>query len=958
VILLAGAISIALLVGAGAGWWLLRRHVGARLEQEQWQAARLRQIHKQLRESEERYELAVAGLDAGIFDWDLETDRAWLSPRTQGLFGLIPGEPWRPRREWLATIPFHADDVDRLRAEIRSHLAGQSSIYDVEYRARLPDGAWRWYRQRGRVVRDAVGKPCRMVGSVENIDERKKAEDELRRRRRELQRLTESISDYLWSAEVASDGAIAFRYFSPVVERITGRPREHYLGEDASRWLETIDPHDRAAVTQALRDIVAGGAERLDVEYRIRRADDATRWLRDSIHATRLDDGRVLLDGVVSDVTERRLADEALRESESRFRSLTELSSDWYWRQDEDLRFNYLSSQAADLTGYPGESSYGKARWELLNLRPLSGAWGAHRAVLDARLPFRDLELARTGPDGTVRYLSITGAPLFDDEGRFTGYHGVGRNITEHRRIEEELRARQDMLDLAQEAARAAAFEWRLGPGDGATRWTPALEAMLGLPPGGYDGSIERWKDQVFVADRTSALEALRRPSDNGDVSLEYRVAHPDGRLRWLQLQGRISFDAGGVPIRLVGIMQDVTQRHQAEEDLRRLERQLRQAQRLEAMGTLAGGIAHDFNNILGAILGYGEMALRDAPKGSRLQRDLDSIMTAGERGRALVEQILAFSRNSGNERIAVHVERVVREALDHVAATLPRGIDLVPVLRTGRAGIRGDPTQVHQVVMNLVTNAWQAMPGGGRLSVLLDPVRLEERCVATTGTIAAGDYVVLEVADSGTGMSAQIVERIFDPFFTTKEVGMGTGLGLSLVHGIVGELGGSINVASEPGAGSRFTVYLPRGEDVEEVAVDEEPDAPQGNGERVLVVDDDEPLMLIAAETLEDYGYEARGFTSSLAALEAFRTDPHAFDAVVTDERMPGLSGIALIREMRGLHAGLPAILMSGFIAPSAPGAPREAVPDEILRKPLSGRDLAASLARVLQKDAATLRD
>src|SRR5262245_3368884 len=186
-------------------------------------------------------------------------------------------------------------------------------------------------------------------------------------------------------------------------------------------------------------------------------------------------------------------------------------------------------------------------------------------------------------------------------------------------------------------------------------------------------------------------------------------------------------------------------------------------------MGTLAGGIAHDFNNILGAILGYGEMALRGAPKGSRLRRDLDSIMTAGERGRALVDRVLAFSRSGVGERVAVHVEKVVREALDLLEAKLPEGTRVEARLNAGRAAMLGDPTQVHQVLMNLVTNAVQAMPSGGTLSVSLNPVRLDTERVATIGNVAAGEYVVLTVADTGVGIAREIIERIFDPFFTTK---------------------------------------------------------------------------------------------------------------------------------------------------------------------------------------------
>jgi CheY-like chemotaxis protein/two-component sensor histidine kinase len=318
--------------------------------------------------------------------------------------------------------------------------------------------------------------------------------------------------------------------------------------------------------------------------------------------------------------------------------------------------------------------------------------------------------------------------------------------------------------------------------------------------------------------------------------------------------------------------------------------------------------------------------------------------MIAGERGRALVDRVLAFSRSAVGERVPVHVERVAREVLDQIMAKVPANVTVHARMHAGRAAVRGDATQVHQVVANLASNAIQAMPVGGTMRVRLAVERTDALRAATIGAREPGEYVVLTVSDTGTGIAPEIVDRIFDPFFTTKEVGTGTGLGLSLVHGIVSELGGAIDVVSKPGAGSTFTIYLPCSGEVDEPVDQRESDLPHGKGQRVLIVDDEEPLVQLASRTLEELGYKPAGFTSSSAALKAFRKDPERFDALITDERMPEMSGSALIREVRGLRESIPVVLMSGY-----QGATRGEA-DEVLQKPLSRRDFASSLARVLK--------
>jgi CheY-like chemotaxis protein len=349
-------------------------------------------------------------------------------------------------------------------------------------------------------------------------------------------------------------------------------------------------------------------------------------------------------------------------------------------------------------------------------------------------------------------------------------------------------------------------------------------------------------------------------------------------------------------------------------------------------------------------VLGYGELAQRNAAEGTAVRRYLDHVVHAGNRAKALVEQILAFSRSGAGARQPVHVQAVVEETLALLAGSLPPRVRLQSKLDAADAAVVGDATQLHQVLMNLCANAVQAMYRGGTLGVVLERVEVRARQALSHGTLAPGAYVRLDVSDSGTGIPPQVLERMFDPFFTTKGVGEGTGLGLSLVHGIVTSLGGAIDIETKLGAGTTFSIWLPRSADTPRPAQDAERELPHGNGETVMVVDDERPLVALAEEALAELGYEPVGFESSVAALQAFRAAPDRFDLVLTDETMPDLSGTELAREVHLLRPELPVLLMSGYRGAQLAARAASVGAASVLRKPVTPRELAESLARALE--------
>jgi len=459
----------------------------------------------------------------------------------------------------------------------------------------------------------------------------------------------------------------------------------------------------------------------------------------------------------------------------------------------------------------------------------------------------------------------------------------------------------------------------------------------------------------------TSALLACVHPDDLGRLQssgtqadshvLEYRVRRKDGV--WLDVEdtGEVVRLPDGRAVRAIGFLRDVSERKRAQVERDRLDAQLREAQKMEALGNMAGGIAHDFNNILGAILGYGEMAAERVPDDAKLRQQLGAILDAGRRGKSLVEQILTFTRHVARDRRPVALLPILREVREQLAASIPANIDLRLRIEDESATVLGDPTQIHQVVMNLATNAAQAMNGGGGILELgLRVDTLESTRNLTHGRLEAGSYAVISVRDSGSGIAPEVLPRIFEPFYTTKGPGRGTGLGLALVHAIVREQRGAIDVTTALGKGSTFAAYLPLtrpGADQDKLA---QPAAPRAHGQSILVVDDDPAMLSLAEDMLAELGYEPSGYPSGEEALAAFAAAPDRFDAALSDERMPGLSGLELAARLKAVRATLPVVIATGYGGPDLEQRARAAGVAEIVPKPYTLAALSQALSRTLR--------
>jgi PAS domain S-box-containing protein len=440
-----------------------------------------------------------------------------------------------------------------------------------------------------------------------------------------------------------------------------------------------------------------------------------------------------------------------------------------------------------------------------------------------------------------------------------------------------------------------------------------ATSMAVGVP---REEIIGKTDSDLFPNESGQVINAVEsRVIESGKPQLvEERLATTFGNSYWLTNKSPLLDDDGKI-IGLIGISRNITESKHFAAEKRELEERLHQSQKLEAIGILAGGIAHDFNNILSAIFGYTEMALEDAPPGTLLQNDLEMVLISANRAKDLVKQILTFSRQAKIDRLPIKIQPLVKEGLKMLRSSLPATIRISEDIDPHGGTVLVDPTQVHQIVMNLCTNAYHSMEDtGGTLAVSLQTTLITADDKKLSSLLSPGEYLQLTVSDTGTGIGPAIIDKIFDPYYTTKEINKGTGMGLAIVHGIMKDYGGTITVESRLGKGSIFNLYFPVLENEDLPAGKETEDTPDRGKERILFIDDEEILAEMGKAMLERLGYQVTIRRSSIEALTTFQNTPDDFDLVITDQTMPFMTGSDLARRMLQIRPDLPIILCTGY--------------------------------------------
>ncbi|OEU66937.1 MAG: hypothetical protein BA867_00065 [Desulfobacterales bacterium S5133MH16] len=609
--------------------------------------------------------------------------------------------------------------------------------------------------------------------------------------------------------------------------------------------------------------------------------------------------------------------------------------------QDTEMRILWANRAACESANLPYEEIVGHYCYEIWPKRsdPCSDC-----PVIKAMEMGQPQVIEKTTPDG--RYWFIRGYPLRDRNGDIVGGIEVTLEITELKQAEEAVRESEHKYSaLVQESPDAIISLANTG---NLLSFNPAAERISGLSA---EEVIGKHFTKIGVLAKQSIPKALkefalvitgtkRPPSEltimNKDKSYFFMEANPrlikhKGEKAWIQVT-----------------LRDITDRKLAEEEKKKLEAQLQQAHKMEAIGTLAGGIAHDFNNILGIILGNTELAIDDVPEWDLARFNLQKIRSASLLAKDVVHQLLSFARKTKLEKKPTNIIPIIKESLKLLRSSIPTSIEIRQNITKNVDKILADPTQINQVLINLCTNADHAMPDGGILEISLKNIELDEDTATQYSDLNSGQYVNLTVSDTGHGISQGDIDRIFDPYFTTKEVGKGTGMGLPVVHGIVKSHGGTISVESKLGKGTTFHIYFPVIEAEAVIETETVEELPMGN-ERILFVDDEESMVYVGRTRLERLGYQVETRMNPVEALELLRSQPDQFDLIITDMTMPKMTGDKLTREILNIRPDIPIILCTGFSEKINGEKAKEIGAAGYLDKPHDKRDLAIRVRQVL---------
>jgi PAS domain S-box-containing protein len=830
----------------------------------------------------------------------------------------------------------HPDDREKVLDRHERRLAGENPPDKYPLRLLHLNGSSTWVDLRVMTI-EMDGRPASLV-YLTDISEQVKAETGLRESEAILRSIQEAAPIGIGLAMPTENRIL---WANQRMSELTG-----YSNQELTA-MNTIDLYESEKEFRRARKVFQEkfGGELGSVETRFKHKDGSNIQILMNFAPIKVEESEPGVVFTITDLTGIKAAEDARRLSEEKFEKAFKGSPAWVTITTLDqARFLEVNDAFVTGTGYTREEALGRTAVELglwINSEDFNKAMAALKRDGFAR----NMEFPTRVKSGEVRHI-MWSSEAIEYDGQASRIN-VMIDVTEQKKAERELRDREERLRALVDSSSDAIVTLDID-GDFVS-CNPAFTIRFGLTQEevlGESGEIIHVSSDAYREFANEAFSAVKR---TGSFRKEYSYRNRAGEVFPMETVISALRRADGKVAGYVAVMRDMTERKRAEKERDRLESQLRQAQKMEAIGTLAGGIAHDFNNILTAIIGYTELLLTEISPKIPAGHNLEQVLIAGMRAKELVSQILTFSRQSDQELKPANLTSVVKEALKLLRSSLPTTIEIKQEIAAHSGAAIINPTQVHQLLLNLCTNAAQAMePDGGTLKVSLRKEDLARPRRIYGGQLRPGSYYRLTVNDTGKGMEQELLEKIFDPYFTTKEQGRGTGLGLSVVHGIVTAHQGGVNVASHPGAGTTFDIYLPAATEAPVEKTEANDPLPTGT-ERILFVDDEAVLTDVGKKTLSLLGYQVTVMNDSRDALRTFLDEPGAFDLIITDQTMPGITGMELAQRAMEARSDIPVILCTGYSNQVDQEQALKGGVRDFLMKPMVVHTLAQAVRRVL---------